>query len=116
MLRHRGRLRRNPSYRMRVKNVSDLICLQPLSVGTRKNVGGVFPSFSSSADSCSLAVARRHDSFLLFRALPCCFRNIAASVEYLNFSETSLNWCSGRLLRGQPKESCVQSAGGWRAL
>lgn len=54
-------------------------------------------------------------SFLLFRALPY-FRNTVACVEYLNFSETTLNWCLGRLLRGQPKQSCVHSAGGWRAL
>lgn len=54
--------------------------------------------------------------FLLFRALRRYFRNTVVCVEYLNFSETTLNWCSGGLLRGQLKQSYVHSAGGWRAL
>lgn len=54
--------------------------------------------------------------FLFLRAQPLYLRNPVACVEHLKFSETDLSQSSGGLLRGQPKQSCVHSAGGWRAL
>lgn len=76
MLRHWEQLRRKKSgttiYRKGRKRVSGQIYLQPLLIGTWKKGGHVFQSPSSSADSFSLAVAKRQ--VLLFRPLESVFQ------------------------------------------
>lgn len=121
MLRHRWQLGRKKSAfvlfaspKKGKERISGEIYLQTLLIGTWKECEVFLPSIS--ADSCSLPVLEVGSSdearefFLLFWPLSQYFRNTVACVEYLNFSESNKNWCSGRLLWDQPKQRklCTQ--------
>lgn len=117
VLRHREQLRRKKSavltYKKGKERISGEIYLQTLLIGTWKEWEVFSPSSSVIAVVCQclkLAAVEACEFFLLFWPLSQYFRNTVAWVEYLHFSESNSNWCSGRLLWDQPKQRklCTQ--------